>query len=226
MTMTAGAGLPWDPPLRSRRGASERLCGIRVFHDFAWLDVFPDERTQFKHGKDLARTVIQECPTTHTPALLLTQRNDVEEGFRLTDTHLLFVVNIDDYRRSQSNPALSYLASHLRVDVAQLHGYTDLADLGDPEELREAINQHLEVEDVATWLGEDPERERRLFEILDRAPLVIPATRKTLHTTRKARVPVTGSKRVSPQRRMPLTPYRDRPPQRRPDRPADRPRRS
>lgn len=167
--MTAGvsAGLPWDPPLLFRRGARDRLLGIRVFHDFKWLDVFPDRRAQFKHGKDLARTVIRECPDTHKPALLLTQRTDVEEGFRLTDTYLLFVVNIDDYRRSETNPALSYLASHLPVDVARLHGYADLADLGDPDELRDVINRHLKVQDVATWLREDPDRRRRLVEILN-----------------------------------------------------------
>ncbi|HEY3549242.1 MAG TPA: Shedu anti-phage system protein SduA domain-containing protein [Propionicimonas sp.] len=162
------AALKWKRPLHSRTGASERLCGIRVFHDFSWLDVFGDERTQFKHGKDLARTVIGECPTTHIPALLLTRRSDVDEGFLLTETHLLFVVNIDDYRRSQTNPALSYLASHLRVDVAQLHGYTGLADLGAPEQLRRAINEHLGVEDVAAWLKAEPERWERLLEVLDR----------------------------------------------------------
>lgn len=162
------AGLAWDPRLRARAGASERLCGITVFHDFPWLDVFPDERTQFKHGKVLARTVIQECPSTHTPALLLTRRTDVEEGFRLTETHLLFVVNIDHYRRAHTNPALSYLAGHLGVAVADLHGYTDLADLGDPKDLREAIKQHLAVEDVAAWIKEDDERQRRLSQILSR----------------------------------------------------------
>lgn len=165
--MTVTAALDWDPPLQERVGARERLCGICVFHDFRWTEVFPDERTQFKHGKDLARTVINECPDTHEPALLLTRRNDVDEGFQLTDSHLLFVVNIDDYRRSQTNPALSYLASHLRVNVADLHAYTNLADLGNPDELRHAIDQHLEVEHVAAWLGEQPERWRQLLEILD-----------------------------------------------------------
>ena len=165
--MTVTAGLEWDPPLQERVGARERLCGICVFHDFRWTEVFPDERTQFKHGMDLARTVINECPETHEPALLLTRRNDVDEGFQLTDSHLLFVVNIDDYRRSQTNPALSYLAGHLRVDVADLHTYTELANLGNPNELRRAISQHLDIENVAAWIAEQPERRRQLLEVLD-----------------------------------------------------------
>jgi len=43
-------------------GAEERLCGIDVFYEFPWLDVFPDERTQFKNGKSLAKFVQDKCP--------------------------------------------------------------------------------------------------------------------------------------------------------------------
>lgn len=45
--------LKWDPPLKSRWGAPQRLHGIRVFHDFEWRDVFPDERSghTFSEGR-------------------------------------------------------------------------------------------------------------------------------------------------------------------------------
>lgn len=59
--------LDWDVPLLHRVGAEERLCGIDVFHEFDWLDVFPDERTQFKNGKCLAKFVKERCPRGKTP---------------------------------------------------------------------------------------------------------------------------------------------------------------
>lgn len=150
--------LDWTLPLRSRRGAPRRLGGIRVFHDFNWLDVFPDRRTLFKNGGVLARTVQARAPDGLTPALLLTRRTDVQQGFTQTATHFLFIVNIDEYRRTPGNPALSYLANHLAVDAARLHEFTDLAELGDPDEVRARVIRQMEVEDVAAWLNEDASR--------------------------------------------------------------------
>ena len=54
--------IPWDPPLSFRWGAEERMCGIRVFHDFVWKDIFPNERTQFRNGQCLAKLIIENCP--------------------------------------------------------------------------------------------------------------------------------------------------------------------
>jgi hypothetical protein len=158
--------LEWDPPLRSRWGAPERLCGIRVFHDFDWLDIFPDERAHFKNGQVLARTVQGQTPDGLIPALLLTRRTDVPQGFITTATHSLFVVNIDEYRRTPGNPALSYLANHLAVDVAQLHEFTQLAELGDPVAVRALFMRQMDVEHVAAWLNEDDGRLQRLTELV------------------------------------------------------------
>ncbi|MGW1341329.1 Shedu anti-phage system protein SduA domain-containing protein [Kribbella sp. NPDC002412] len=159
--------LEWSPRLRSRRGARERLCGIRVFHDFDWLDVFPDERTHFKNGQILARTVKDQTPPGLIPALLLTRRTDVRQGFITTATHYLFVVNIDEYRRTPGNPALSYLANHLAVDVSHLHEFTQLSELGDPDAVRELVMRQMDVEHVAAWLNEADGRLQRLTELID-----------------------------------------------------------
>lgn len=84
-----------------------------MFHDFDWLDVFSDERTQFKNGKSLATFVLQKCAPGKKPALLLTQRDDVHQGLQRTDTCRVFVVNIDEYRAAEGDAAVSYLATHL-----------------------------------------------------------------------------------------------------------------
>lgn len=54
--------IDWDARLYHRKGSGTRLCGIDVFHEFKWLDVFPDRRTQFKNGQSLAKFVQTHCP--------------------------------------------------------------------------------------------------------------------------------------------------------------------
>jgi hypothetical protein len=159
--------LDWEPQLKARWGARERLCGIRVFHDFRWRDVFPDERTHFKNGQILARTVKEQCPEGLVPALLLTRREDVEQGLRTTDSHFLFVLNIDEWRSTPGNPALSYIANHLPIDPTELGEFAHLSELGDPEEVRAFVERQLDVEQVAAWLEQDPSRLLRLAELVE-----------------------------------------------------------
>lgn len=161
--------LDWQPPLQARWGAHERLCGIRVFHDFRWRDVFPDERTQFKNGMVLAQLVKQRCPEGIVPALLLTRRADAEQGFLETDTHLLCVVNIDEYRSTEGDAATAYVASHLSVGLEQLRELTELSDLGNAEEVRALLDQHLDIEHVVEWIQEDGHRIDRVAELLGTA---------------------------------------------------------
>ncbi|WP_433169157.1 Shedu anti-phage system protein SduA domain-containing protein [Kribbella sp. CA-247076] len=159
--------LEWSPPLRSRRGAPNRLRGIRVFHDFNWLDVFPDRRTLFKNGEILARTVQAQAPEGLIPALLLTRRTDVRQGFLKTETHFLFILNIDEYRQTPGNPALSYIANHLEVGAAKLREFTELAEFGDPDALRALVMRHMDVEDVVAWLNDDASRLQSLTELVE-----------------------------------------------------------
>jgi hypothetical protein len=81
--------LDWDVPLKHRKGSGQRLCGIDVYYEFDWLDVFRDQRAQFRNGKSLAKFVQEKCPAGKTPALLLTLRADRKQGFYETPNFLV-----------------------------------------------------------------------------------------------------------------------------------------
>jgi hypothetical protein len=158
--------LSWDSPLSHRKGAAERLCGIDVFHDFEWLDVFPDGRTQFRNGKSLASFAQERCPDGKIPALLLTRRKDVRQGIHETDRLSLFVVDIEEYRTAEGSTALSYLAAHLGVDITEIERLHDIAASTDPDVLRTFIEVSLKVEHIAAWAGGDESRMGQLREVL------------------------------------------------------------
>jgi hypothetical protein len=160
-------GLEWDRPLRSRRGARQRLRGILVFYDFEWLEVFPDERTHFRHGQKLAEGVQQRCPEGLEPALLLTRRTDVEQGLLTTATCFLYVLNIDEWLSAEDDFALAYLATHLAVEPENLGKYANLSLIADSAELSHFLEQQLSVERVAEWLGQDHARLERLRRLMD-----------------------------------------------------------
>ena len=152
--------------MRHRKGAAERLCGIDVFHDFEWLDVYPDGRTQFRNGKSLASFAPEKCPDGKVPALLLTRRKDVRQGIQETDNLSLFVVDIEEYRTAEGSTALSYLAAHLDVDITEIEQRQDIAATTDPDVLRSFIEVSLEVEHIAAWACGDESRAGQLREIV------------------------------------------------------------
>jgi hypothetical protein len=159
--------LEWDPRLWRRPGAPQRLRGILVFHDFKWLDVFPDERTHFRHGQKLAEGVQHRCPEGLVPALLLTRRTDVEQGLVATPTHFLYVLNIDEWLRAEDDFALAYLATHLAVEPEDLGRFANLSLIGDPAAVAQFLEQELSVDQVAAWLRQDDGRLERLASLLD-----------------------------------------------------------
>jgi hypothetical protein len=156
----------WDVELYYRQGAEERLCGILVFYDFQWLDVFPDERTQFRNGKSLARFVQEKCPPGKRPALLLTVRDGVKQGFRETDRFAFCVVNIREYRAAEGNAAVSYLANHLDVDLTEIERLRELAESADPDVVRAFIESSLDLGHIREWMAGEPERVERLRELV------------------------------------------------------------
>jgi len=158
--------LEWDVPLRHRKGADERLCGIDVYHEFEWREVFRDERTQFKNGKCLASFVQDRCPSGKTPALLLTLRKGLKQGFHQTANFAVFVVNLMEYRTTAGNAALSYLANHLDVDITDIDQLQELAASADPEALRTFIESHLDLGHITEWAHANEERLRRLRDIV------------------------------------------------------------
>jgi hypothetical protein len=161
--------LDWDVPLHHRVGAEERLCGIDVFHEFRWRDVFPDERTQFRNGKSLASFVRDKCPPGKSPALLLTLRDDVRQGFRQTDRFSVFVVNLAEYRAAEGDAAVSYLANHLDVDITDIEQLQKLAESADPHLLRTFIESSLDIGHIAEWAVDDRDRIEQLRELVAEA---------------------------------------------------------
>lgn len=158
--------LDWDVPLKYRKGGDTRLCGIDVYHEFEWLDVFGDQRTQFKNGQCLARFVQGKCPDGKTPALLLTLRDGLQQGFRETTKHLVFVVNLPEYRTTAGDAALSYLAGHLGVDLTDIDKLHELASSADPQALRAFVEAHIGLEHIAEWVSDDEERLRQLRDMV------------------------------------------------------------
>ncbi|NRQ49199.1 Shedu anti-phage system protein SduA domain-containing protein [Aeromicrobium stalagmiti] len=159
--------LEWDRQIWWRRGAPQRLCGISVFYDFAWLDVFADERTHFRHGQRLAEGVQERCPEGLEAALLLTRRTDVAQGLRTTPNHFIYVLNIDEWLAAEDDFSLAYLATHLSVEPEDLSQYADLSLIGDPAEVSKVLDQQLTVDRVAEWLQQDGERIERLAGLVD-----------------------------------------------------------
>lgn len=159
--------LEWDRPLRSRRGAPQRLRRILVFYDFEWLEVFSDERTHFRHGQKLAEGVQQRCPDGLEPALLLTRRTDVEQGLLRTPTYFLYVLNIDEWLSAEDDFALAYLATHLAVEPENLGRFANLSRIGDSAQVSEFLEQQLSVDRVAEWLQQDNGRLERLARLVE-----------------------------------------------------------
>lgn len=155
----------WEVPLNHRKGSETRLCGIDVFYEFKWLDVFPDRRTQFKNGQSLARFVQEKCRPGKTPALLLTLRDGPKQGFLHTPNFLVFVVNLPEYRSSDGDAASSYLASHLAVDVTDIDQLHDLAASADPETLQAFIGSHISFDHIAAWVSDNEERLEQLRDL-------------------------------------------------------------
>lgn len=83
--------------------------------------------------------------------MLLTRRTDVEQGYRTTETYSLFVVNIDEWLRTPDNAAFAYLAGHLPFK---------------PTDVREFIENQLNVGHVAEWLRQDEGRLAQLAGLL------------------------------------------------------------
>lgn len=162
LVVTLTLDLEWDVPLKRRQGGATHLDGIALYYEFEWRAVFPDERAQFKNGQCLAKFVRDSCPDDKTPALLLMDRDHVEEGARETDLHFVFVLNLPRYLRANADAALSYLASHLGSGVTRLSRLNELAAAARPEVIRAVVGSQLNLEHIAEWASGNPERLEQL----------------------------------------------------------------
>jgi hypothetical protein len=160
------ADLGWKVPLRYRRGAEHRLRGIDVYYDFDWLDQFPDQRAQFRGGQCLADQAIEECPEGKRAALLLTDRDDEDEGAVVTDRAYVLVVNLPRYAESahHANSATSYWARRLGPGITLAKSFSTLTD-ADAKEVSTWLDLNLDADAIARWAGTNEERLELLANI-------------------------------------------------------------
>jgi hypothetical protein len=159
-------GLTWDRQLHRRRGGATRLAGIDVYYDFEWLRVFPDNRAQFRNGQCLAKRVKDDCPTGKTPALLLTDRDEIKERAVETDSHYVLILNLPRYLKvAEADAALSYLANAVGTGIARLGDLAELADEWTEEQLRAFLDLKLDADHIAEWATSDTGRMAQLREI-------------------------------------------------------------
>jgi hypothetical protein len=161
--------LEWEPPLRFRRGAPRLLRGIAVFYDFRWRHYFTDNRTQFRNGKRLAEQVIKDCPDHLRPALLLTERDDVDEGALSTERYYVMVVNFPRYLESaEADAAAAYLAQRLGTGLTRAKRFSEVA-AADSSELAQWLNGRLDADVLSRWAAGDRERIDLLRAVADQA---------------------------------------------------------
>ena len=161
--------LGWERPLRFRRGAPRLLRGIAVFYDFRWRDYFTDNRTQFRNGKRLAEQVIKDCPDDLTPALLLTEGDDVDEGARSTERYYVMVVNFPRYLESaEADAAAAYLAQRLGTGLTRAKRFSEIAD-ADSSELAQWLSGRLDTEVLTRWATGNTERIELLRAVAEQA---------------------------------------------------------
>jgi hypothetical protein len=156
--------LEWDRPLSHRRGSAHRLDGIDVYYDLVWDEHFSDGRAQFKNGRSLARRVRQECPDGKTPALLLTDREDVDERFLQTPLHGVFVLNLPRYRSTAADASLSYFAHRLGPGIADI-GPLDEYAAARANAGAAVLAAELSLSQIAEWAEDNPERQQQLRAI-------------------------------------------------------------
>jgi Domain of unknown function (DUF4263) len=148
--------IDWDRPLEHRRGSPNRLDGIDLYYDFAWRDVFRDERAQFRHGKALALLVRDECPEGKVPALLLTTRDEMDERTIETDSEYVVVVNLPRYlAQATADAAVSYYAYRTGSAITRIAQLRELAS--HPEVINAVMERELDLEHIAAWASSRPD---------------------------------------------------------------------
>jgi hypothetical protein len=174
----------WDRPLESRPGTPSRLGGILVFHEFEWLDEFPDERAQFKNGKALARLVKRDAPETKTPALLLTVRDDADELSFETDDYYIAVVNLRRIRKARGDPAVTYYAERLGPGITSATHLHTLA--ANPDVISTVVERELDLKHIADWVAanEDGIEQLRTIPGVTDAPATSPDLAQVLAALR------------------------------------------
>lgn len=154
--------LDWNRSTSHCVGAPTRLGGLDVFYDFDWYELFPDSRAQFHNGQRLAKLVRETCPDEKTPALLLTDQDDAEEGPRETESQFVWVVYLPKYRLEEADVARSYVTRGFGAGLAQVAQLTQQLARAGPKAVSAVIGSQLDLRHIAAWIKDHPERVEQL----------------------------------------------------------------
>lgn len=78
----------------------------------------------------------------------------------------MFVANLPEYRAAEGDAAVSYLASHLDVDITDIEQLQELAESADPHLLRTFIESSLDISHIAEWALDNHDRIEQLRKLV------------------------------------------------------------
>lgn len=143
-----------------------KLLGwVDVYYDFDWFEAFGHNMAKFPNGSYLGRLVRGRAESTgKMPLLYLTKKAEERKRVMQNDTHLCWVIPIDDYlAHAHADPSLAYLGRDLK-DPSTVEMAKKL--LEDPDRLNAVLTEVLTVQRIAEWVEEDPARRRELISAL------------------------------------------------------------
>lgn len=179
----------WNYPLTYRLGASRRLGGIEIYHDFDWFKMFHHKRSVFPRGHSLSELVRRDCPNGKHATLLLTEQDGVTDDIRETADRYIVVVPIHDYlRNAGADAASSYYARRSATPLTRLASLADVTFSS--AELKGFLEKNLTQRVLARWAERSPERMDALIEIAGEYNVTSPAD--TIDAIRSLAVMDTG----------------------------------
>ena len=157
----------WEPRLKRRRGARKLMAGLDVYHDFPWSKVIGHKKTMFRNGKDLAERVREGCPDGKTPRLLLTEKDEVEDGLLYTnDSNYVVAIRIHKYLvATRGGAAANYLVGIF--GVGSIHTMRRIREaVSNPSQQDEILDLSVTEEGLARWAGRMPGRVSMLRKVV------------------------------------------------------------
>ncbi|HSS42457.1 MAG TPA: hypothetical protein VLK37_07880 [Solirubrobacterales bacterium] len=160
------ADFDWPLELSHRKGAPSNLEGIDVFFDFDWIEVVGHPQTQFPFGQCLARRVRGECPDGLTPALLLTDTEDVEEKPIEGGGFYAVVVNLRRYlARANADASAAYFGDSIGTGLTRIRQFDAISGFT-PEEVESLVDMKQSRAAIERWVSGNDTRLEELSEIV------------------------------------------------------------
>jgi hypothetical protein len=99
---------------------------------------------------------MEDCPEGKRPALLLTDREDVDEGARITPRSYVVVVNLPHYTSSadDANAATAYMARRLGRGITRARSFSEISD-ADAAEMAAWLDENLDADALTRWASDN-----------------------------------------------------------------------